>query len=86
MRRLDVGPGAKINVTEPSTSALNLQYFTFTTEILIREEAEVTVTRTSNVNGPAFRLTGSSSRFTTLEGSKLTVSQLGNGVAWGNHF
>lgn len=77
MRRLDVGPGAKINVTEPSTSALNLQYFTFTTEILIREEAEVTVTRTSNVNGPAFRLTGSSSRFTTLEGSKLTVSQLG---------
>ena len=77
MRRLDVGPGAKINVTEPSTNALNLQYFTFTTEILIREEAEVTVTRTSNVNGPAFRLTGSGSRFTTLEGSKLSVSQLG---------
>lgn len=77
MRRLDVGPGAKINVTEPSTNALNLQYFTFTTEILIREEAEVTVTRTSNVNGPAFRLTGSGSRFTTLEGSKLSVNQLG---------
>lgn len=77
LRRLDVGQNAKVTVTEPATGNLARQYFTFRDEILIRENAEVSVTRTSTNNTMAFRLTAASSRFTTLAGSTLNVSQLG---------
>lgn len=76
IRSLDIGKETNLTITEHTTTASNV-FILLRDEFILRENAQLKISRPGTRTTANIRLTRSSSKFTTLEGSKLQVDALG---------